>query len=80
WEIAGIEEHRLFIRNKLRQEIDTAKTEGKITKVKKLKQIYHSSLLLSSNESIRRDSILSMTTVSGVNPKSSLSINDMIDQ
>ncbi|CAF3938590.1 unnamed protein product [Rotaria magnacalcarata] len=33
WEIAGIEEHRLFIRNKLRQEIDTAKTEGKITKL-----------------------------------------------
>ncbi|CAF3283640.1 unnamed protein product [Rotaria socialis] len=80
WEIAGIEEHRLFIRNKLRQEIDNAKTEGKITKVKKLKQIYNSSLLLSSNESIRRDSILSMTTVSGVNPKSSVSINDMIDQ
>ncbi|CAF2359237.1 unnamed protein product [Rotaria sp. Silwood2] len=80
WEVAGIEEHRLLIRDKLRQEIDNAMTEGKINKVKKLKQIYYSPLLLSTNIPIRRDSILSMTTISGLNAKSSMSINEMIDQ
>ncbi|CAF0874796.1 unnamed protein product [Rotaria sordida] len=80
WEIAGIEEHRLCLRDKLRQEIDNAMREGKINKVKKLKQIYYSPLLLSTNIPSCRDSILSMTTISGLNTKSSLSINEMIDQ
>ncbi|CAF0723188.1 unnamed protein product [Rotaria sp. Silwood1] len=80
WKVAGIEEHRLLIRDKLRQEIDNAMTEGKINKVKKLKQIYYSPLLLSTNIPTRRDSILSMTTISGLNTKSSMSINEMIDQ
>jgi hypothetical protein len=80
WEIAGIEEHRLFVRDKLRYEIDNAMKEGKINKVKKLKRIYYSPLLLSTNEPTRRDSLLSMTTISGLNIKSSISINEMIDR
>lgn len=80
WEIAGIEEHRLFVRDKLQQEIDKAMKEGKITKVKKLKRIYYSSVLSSTDEPTRRDSLLSMTTISGLNFKSSLSINEMIDR
>jgi hypothetical protein len=80
WEIAGIEEHRLFVRDRLRQEIDNAKTEGKINKIQKLKRIYYSPLLLSSNEPTRRDSVLSMTSISGLNVKSSVSINEMIDR
>jgi ankyrin repeat protein len=80
WEIVGIEEHRLFVRDRLRQEIDNAKTEGKINKIQKLKRIYYSPLLLSSNEPTRRDSVLSMTSISGLNVKSSVSINEMIDR
>jgi len=82
WEIAGIEEHRLFVLDKLQQEIDKAMNEGKINKVRKLKRIYYSPLLLSSiNEpTTRRDSFLSMTTISRLNIKSSMSINEMIDQ
>ena len=81
WEIAGIEEHRVFVRDKLRQEIDNAMTEGKINKVKKLQRVYYSPLLSSStNEPTRRDSFLSMTTASAINLKSSISINEMIDQ
>lgn len=80
WEIIGIEENRLSLREKIRREIDAAMTKGKINRVKKLKQLYSSSLLSNMNESNRRDSILSMTTISGVNIKSSLSINEMIDQ
>jgi hypothetical protein len=80
WEIAGIEEHRLFVRDKLQQEIDKAMSEGKINKVRKLKRIYYSPLLLSANEPPRRDSLLSMTTISDLNIKSSVSINEMIDR
>jgi len=80
WEIAGIEEHRLFLRDRLQQEIDKAMKEGKINKVRKLKRIYYSPLLLSTNEPARRDSLLSMTTISGLNVRSSLSINEMIDK
>jgi len=80
WEIAGIEEHRLFVRDKLQQEIDKAMSEGKINKVRKLKRIYYSPLLLSTNEPSRRDSLLSMTTISDLNIKSSVLINEMIDR
>jgi hypothetical protein len=80
WEVAGIEEHRVFVRDKLRQEIDNAMKEGKINKVKKLKHVYYSPLLLSTNEPIRRDSFVSMTTMSSLNIKSSVSINEMIDR
>lgn len=80
WEIAGIEEHRLFVRDRLRQEIDNAKKEGKINKVRKLRRIYYSPLLLSNNKPTRRDSLLSMTTASGINNKSSIIINEIIDK
>lgn len=80
WEIAGIEEHRLFVRDKLRQEIDNAKKEGKINKVQKLKRIYYSPLLLSVDEPTRRDSLLSTTAGTALNTKSSLIINEMIDR
>jgi 6-pyruvoyl-tetrahydropterin synthase len=80
WEIAGIEEHRLFVRDKLQQEIDKAMKEGKINKVRKLKRIYYSPLLLSTYEPTRRDSLVSMTTISDLNTKSSVSINEMIDR
>ena len=83
WEIVGIEEHRLFVRDKLRQEIDNAKTEGKIAKVNKLKHIYYSPLLLPTTSTIepqRRDSFLSITTLSGLNSRSTVSINEMIDR
>lgn len=82
WEIAGIEENRAFLLDQLRREIETAKTEGKINKVKKLKEVYKSSLLLSStttSEPVRRDSFLSMTSISGCYPKSTLSINEIIE-
>ena len=80
WEMAGIEEHRLYVRNKLQQEINKAMRGGKINEVKKLKQIYCSPLILSNDEPTRRDSLISMTTVSGTNNKSVVSINEMIDQ
>jgi 6-pyruvoyl-tetrahydropterin synthase len=80
WEIAGIEEHRLFVLDKLRQEIDNAKKEGKINKVTKLKQIYYSPLLSSTHELTHRDSLLSMATTSGLNNRSSIVINEMIDK
>ena len=80
WEIAGIEEHRLFVRDKLRQEIENAMKEGKINKVKKLKHVYYSPLLSSTNEPTRRDSLMSFTTMSSLNIKSSVSINEMIDR
>ena len=44
-------------------------------------RIYYSPLLSSTNKELtRRDSFLSITSISGSNNKSSLSINEMIDQ
>jgi ankyrin repeat protein len=79
WENIGMKENNLFIRRKLRQEIDDAMRKGQITKVNKLKQVYYSTSS-AINEKMRRDSYLTMTTRSGLHTKSSLSINEMIDR
>ena len=79
WENIGMKENNLFIRKKLRQEIDDAMRNGQINKVNKLKQVYYSTSP-SRNEHTRRDSYLTMTTRSGLITKSSLSIYDMIDR
>ncbi len=81
WEIVGIEAHSLFVRDKLQHEINKAMNEGKINKVKKLKRIYDSQLFSSTNEPrIRRNSLLSSSSMSGLNIKSSMPINEIIDR
>ncbi|CAF0917443.1 unnamed protein product [Rotaria sordida] len=82
WENIGMKENCLILRQKFREELNDAMKKGKINKVNKLKQMYYStySLSLNSNNNIRRNSSLTMTTRSGLNTKSSLSINEMIDR
>ncbi|UJR26047.1 hypothetical protein I4U23_007393 [Adineta vaga] len=81
WEIAGIEDHSLLVRNKLEQEIHNAMNEGKINKVKQLQQIYDTQLIPSTSKPIRRrNSFVSMSVLTGLNVKSRMSINQMIDR
>ncbi|CAF0811475.1 unnamed protein product [Adineta ricciae] len=81
WEIAGIEDHSLLVRDKLQHEINNAMNEGKISKARQLKQIYDTQLIPSKTESIpRRSTFLSPSITSGLNVKSRTSINEMIGQ
>lgn len=79
WESIGLRENHLFLRKKLRDEINTAMRNGKINKVHSLKKIYNPMSSLSINEKLRRDSYITLTTRSGANTKSCLSINEMVD-
>ena len=80
WQMIGLEENRLLTRQKLEQEIENAMQEGKINRVKKLKRVYHSPLL-SKFEVNRRESVGSCaTTISSLNMKSTLSINEILDR
>ncbi len=81
WEIVGIEAHTSFVRDKLQHEINNAMNEGKINKVKKLKRIYDTQLFSSTNERpIRCNSLLSSSSMSDLNVKSSMPINEIIDR
>ncbi|CAF3925752.1 unnamed protein product [Rotaria sp. Silwood2] len=80
WENIGMKENCLILRQKLRKEMNDAMKKGKINKVNKLKKMYCSTYSLFVNDNMRRDSNLTMTTQSGLNRKSSLSINEMIDR
>ena len=80
WETIGTKENCLILRKKLRQDINDAMTKGKINQVKKLKTLYYSTYPLSIIGNMRRDSYKTTTTRSGLNTKSSLSINEMIDR
>lgn len=80
WENIGLRENHLFLRKKLRDEINTAMRNGKINKVHSLKKIYNPMSSLSINEKQRRDSYITMTTRSVANSKSSSSINEIVDQ
>ena len=82
WQRIGLDEHRSLVRQQLRQEIESAMQEGKVNRVKKLKSVYYSPLLTppSRNEASRRDSIQTVTTMSSANLKTSVSINELIDQ
>jgi hypothetical protein len=73
WENIGYKETNLILRKKLRQEINDAMLNGKITKVNKLKTIYYP--ISSNTEDQRRNSYLTMLTRSAFNTKSSLSIS-----
>jgi ankyrin repeat protein len=74
WETIGYKERNLILRQKLRQEMNDAMLNGKITKVNKLKTIYYPTSSLSNIEDQRRNSYLTMITRSGLNTKSPLSI------
>jgi hypothetical protein len=80
WENIGTKENNFILRQQFRREINDAMRNGQINKVNQLKQVYYniSSLTLIGKQ--RPDSYLTMTTRSGVNTKSSLSINEMIDR
>lgn len=80
WDTIGKKENRMNLLKKIQQEIYDAMKKGKITKVNKLKQVYCSTDQLFSNDIRRRDSSLTITTRSGINLKSSLSIPEMMDQ
>ena len=82
WQMIGIDEHRSLVRHQLRQEIENAMQEGKLNRVKKLKRVYYSPLLNTSSrsESTRRESLQSLTTMSSSNLRTSMSINELIDQ
>jgi len=75
WENIGVKETHLILRKKLRQEINDAMRNGKITKVNKLKKVYYPLSSLPINENLRRDSYLTVTTLSGLNTKSALSMD-----
>jgi hypothetical protein len=80
WEDVGLRENHLILRKKLREEINDAMRKGKINKAQRLKKIYQPTFALPVNENQRRESYLSLTSRSGANTKSSLSINEMIDR
>lgn len=77
WEIAGIKEQQNTFRKQLRYDIANAKKEGKINRVRKLKELYYSPLLYPQDDQWRRYSFLSSTTGSGFYHRS---INEMLDQ
>jgi ankyrin repeat protein len=75
WENIGLKENHLVLRKQLRQEINDAMRNGKLTKANKLKQVYFPLSPLSTVENQRRNSYLTVTTRSGLNTKSTLSID-----
>ena len=77
WQIAGAKESQSIFRKKLRYDINDAMTEGKINRVKKLKELYYAPLHASKNDFLRRYSFLSTTTGSGLNYRP---INEMLDR
>lgn len=77
WQIAGAKESQSILRKKLQYDISTAMNEGKINRVKKLKELYYAPLHASNNDLLRRYSFLSNTTGSVMNHRP---INEMFDQ
>jgi hypothetical protein len=73
WQIAGAKENQSILRKKLRYDM----ADGKINRVKKLKELYYAPLHASNSDLLRRYSFLSNTTGSGVNHRP---INEMLDQ
>lgn len=74
WESIGFKENHLILRKKLRDEINDAMRNGKISKVHNLKRVYYPKSSLSLTENQRRDSyITTQTSRSCLNTKSSLS-------
>ena len=77
WQMAGIKEQQTSLKKKLRFDIVDAMKEGKINRVKQLKELYSSPLISFASDHYRRHSFLSTTTGSGYYHRP---INEMLDQ
>lgn len=77
WEIAGIREQQTSLKKKLRYDIADAMKQGKINRVKQLKELYYSPLISFGSDTYRRHSFLSTTTGSGFYHRP---INEMLEQ
>ena len=80
WESIGLRENHSLLRKKLRDEINTAMRNGKINKVHSLRKIYDPLSSFSMTEKQRRDSYITLTTRSGANTTSTMSLNEMVDK
>ncbi|CAF2046134.1 unnamed protein product [Rotaria magnacalcarata] len=80
WESIGIKENRSIFLKRIQDDMFDAMKKGKINKVNKLKKMYFSTDQLFASGNSRRNSNFTTTTRSGINLKSSLSINEITDR